>query len=443
MDRTLLEPTPRELLDRERMSALQVTAVTICILLNGLDGFDVLSINFAAPGIAAEWGIDRGMLGIVLSMELIGMAFGSILIGPFADRHGRRPTILLCLLLMTAGMLLAATASSIAFLTACRLATGLGIGGMLAATNAMTAEFANARYRNLCVILMATGYPLGVVLGGSLASSLLEIYDWRSVFLVGAVASAAFVPVVWFLLPESIEFLSERRPRGALERINATLIRMRHPTISALPAATVKPPGFTGLVAGPLLLVTVLLTAAYFAHIMTFYFILKWIPKVVADMGFMASEAGRVLVWANVGGALGSVVLGLLTQKFNIRYLLIAALIGAAVGVVIFGRGQADLGQLSVVAALAGMFTNSAVVAMYALFAQSFPTELRASGTGFVIGVGRGGAALGPIVAGFMLQAEMGLDTVAVFMAGGSLLAAGCIALLGKRAEMIAAGRTL
>ena len=68
--------TPREILDEEPMRAMQITAVAICVLLNALDGFDVLSISFAAPGIASEWGIDRGLLGIVLSMELIGMALG-------------------------------------------------------------------------------------------------------------------------------------------------------------------------------------------------------------------------------------------------------------------------------------------------------------------------------------------------------------------------------
>jgi MFS family permease len=77
------------------------------------------------------------------------------------------------------------------------------------------------------------------------------------------------------------------------------------------------------------------------------------------------------------------------------------------------------------------MFTNSAIVGLYALFAESFPTAVRAGGTGFVIGLGRGGAALGPLVAGFMFQADLGLDSVALVMAGGSLLAA--VALLGLR----------
>jgi len=425
--------SPRDILDQQPMGAFQITAVTICVLLNALDGFDVLSISFAAPGIASEWGISRATLGVVLSMELFGMGLGSMAIGPYADRYGRRPTILLCLIVMATGMSLAATASGVVTLSAYRFATGIGIGGMLAAINAMTAEYSNARFRNLSVIAMATGYPVGVIVGGSIAASLLGSHDWRSVFYFGAGATLLFMPIVWFLLPESIEYLCERRPANALQRINATLTRMGHNTITALPEPSAVPrSGIRQLLSGRLLHITALLTIAYFSHIMVFYFILKWIPKLVADIGFHASEAGGVLVWANVGGAIGSILLGLLTQKFSVRALLIGALLGAAVTVTIFGKSYTSLTQLAVVGALAGMFTNSAIVAMYAMFAELFPTELRASGTGFIIGLGRGGAALGPIVAGLMFEADLELSSVALVMACGSIIAALAIGLLPK-----------
>ena len=60
---------PREILDREPMSAFQWRVVAIMVGLNALDGFDVLSISFASPGIAQTWNIDRAALGMVLSME--------------------------------------------------------------------------------------------------------------------------------------------------------------------------------------------------------------------------------------------------------------------------------------------------------------------------------------------------------------------------------------
>jgi MFS family permease len=331
-------------------------------------------------------------------------------------------------------MYLASTANSVPVLSVYRFLTGIGIGGMLAATNAMVAEYSNARYRSLAVTIMAAGYPAGAILGGAIASQLLKMNDWRIVFEFGAVATAVFIPLVWFLLPESIEFLTQKRPPGALERVNRTLRRMGHETVSAFSALAGTPAkaGPARLFAPDLRRVTVLLTAAYFLHIMTFYFTLKWIPKIVVDMGFAASAAGGVLVWANVGGLVGSLLLGLLSRKFEIRALVIGALFAGAIAVVIFGLGQADLKQLSIAAAGAGFFTNAAVVGLYALFAQSFPTEVRAGGTGFVIGIGRGGAALGPIVAGLLFVAGAGLPMVATAMAAGSLVAA--IALLMLRA---------
>jgi MFS family permease len=142
---------PRELIEHSPVSKWQISAITLCILLVSLDGFDVLSISFAAPGIAKEWGIDRGALGIVLSMELIGMGIGAFILGHLADRFGRRPTILFSLAMMVVGMYLASVVTSVTALSTIRLFTGLGIGGILASVNAMAAEFSNARCRNLSV----------------------------------------------------------------------------------------------------------------------------------------------------------------------------------------------------------------------------------------------------------------------------------------------------
>ncbi|WCT75515.1 MFS transporter [Sphingomonas naphthae] len=418
------------------MRPMQIAAVVLCVLLNALDGFDVLAISFAAPGIATEWGIDRAALGLVLSMELIGMAVGSVLLGALADRIGRRPTILLCLIGMAAGMALVPLAGSIVALSAIRLGTGLGIGGMLACTNAMVAEFANARNRALAVAIMAGGYPLGAVLGGSVAAWLLAHGGWRDIFLFGAIVTAGFLPLAWFLLPESIGFLVQKRGADALARINRTLRRIGHATVTAVPPADADAPraALAELFSPRLARTTILLTIAYFAHIMTFYFILKWVPKLVVDMGHAPAAAGGVLVWANVGGLAGALLLSLLTRRAPVRTLVIVALLASTILVTWFGQGQSDIAQLSLVAAIAGFCTNAGVVGLYALIAEGFPTAVRAGGTGLVIGIGRGGAALGPIVAGLMFAAGASLAVVAALMALGSLVAAG--ALLGlRRAE--------
>jgi benzoate transport len=431
---------PRELIDRSPMSKWQLIIITLCIMLVSLDGFDVLSISFAAPGIAQEWGIDRAALGIVLSMELIGMGVGAFILGHLADRFGRRPTILFSLAMMSLGMYLASVASSVTMLSVIRLFTGLGIGGILASVNAMAAEFSNQRSRNLSVSLMAAGYPMGVIVGGSIASLLLASFDWRSVFLFGALFTLAFLPLAWLLMPESISYLVHKRPANALQRINRALKRMGLAAIDTLPESPAEQAhtSVTRLFRPDLMRITLLLSLAYFTHIMTFYYLIKWIPKLVVDMGYSPALSGSVLVWANVGGVCGAVLLGLLTRRYPVRSLVIAALIAAAAMVAVFGTGQSSLVQLSLVAGIAGFFTNAAVVGMYAIFAQTFPTEVRAGGTGFVIGAGRGGAVLGPVLAGFLFQSgQGGLLMVSMIMATGSLIAAVALFVLPQRTSVV------
>ncbi|HBS36615.1 MAG TPA: MFS transporter [Parvularcula sp.] len=428
---------PRQTIATAPLSRLQFIAIAVCVIATALDGFDVLSISFASPGIAEEWKIDKAALGVVLSMELVGMAVGSIIIGALADKIGRRPVMLGCLVAMALGMALAAVATDVVTLSAVRFATGIGIGGMLAATAAMVAEYANARTRNFAVAAMATGYPLGAAFGGAIASSLLVDFDWRSVFVLGAALTAGVIPLVYAFLPESVEFLVEKRPRAALERVNALLRRMgRAPVISLPPPQDASHrSNVSRLFAPDLVRATVLLTAAYFAHIVTFYFILKWTPKIVVDLGYSPSVAGGVLVWTSLGGATGAIILGFLTSKYQLRSLIIGVLFLSAVSVAAFGAPHSSLTQLTLVAATAGFFTNSAIVGLYALFAQSFPTEVRAGGTGFVIGVGRGGAMMAPMIAGVLLQNGMGLLEVALLMASGSVLAAALLLYLGANRE--------
>lgn len=425
---------PNRIVADHPMSWVQIAAIAVTVALNALDGFDVLSISFASPGIVKEWGIDRAALGAVLSMELIGMAVGSLLLGRVADQIGRRMTILGCLTVMSVGMTMAATSNNVAELSVWRVLTGLGIGGMLAAINAVAAEFANDRRRGLCMSLMVIGYPVGAVVGGVISANAMKGGDWRAVFEIGALATVICIPLVLAFVPETPAFLLERTGPKALKRVNSLLTRMGRPNIDALPAPVEGPRrALADIFKRDMILTTVLVTVAYFAHIVAFYFILKWIPKIVVDMGFAPASAAGVLVWANVGGAIGGAVFGLLTQKVGLRPLTLAALMLSAAMLAVFGRGQADLSQLALIAGLTGFFTNSAVVGLYALFADVFPTHARATGTGFAIGVGRGGAAMAPFLAGVLFQAGLGLQIVAIIMGCGSLIAAAAVALTPRR----------
>ncbi len=416
---------PRTYLDKEKMSRLQIIVVAITTLLNAIDGFDVLSISFAAPGIAKEWGTTQAALGIVMSMELIGMAIGSFILGGVADRIGRRQTLLGCLIVMTGGMLLVTTAANAIQLSIWRVLVGLGIGGILACVNAVVAEFSSVKRRGLCISIMVIGYPLGGTFGGMLASYLLQGHDWRAIFYFGAVITGVCVPAVYFFVPESIHWLTQKQPKDALEKINAALARMKFPPVESLQEiqGQGEKKSITGIFAPSLAKITLLMTVAYFLHITTFYFILKWSPKIVADMGFAPALAGGVLVWANLGGAIGGAIFGWLTTRIELKKLTIIIMLLTSIFVALFGRTSADLDQIKMLAAFAGFFGNAGISGLYSLLAIAFPTEVRATGSGFVIGVGRAGAVISPILVGVLFQAGAALPTVAMVMGLGSLLA--------------------
>ncbi len=453
---------PRDIIAKSPMAFMQAVIVAITIGLNALDGFDVLSISFASPGIAAEWGINRAVLGFVLSAELFGMAIGSVFLGGVADKIGRRPTVLGCLVLMALGMYMVTTTNQVLGglllpivspivglfsgtvdarlldLAAWRVITGLGIGGMLASINAVAAEFSNSRRRNLNVAIMSIGYPVGAAAGGFITSANLTLDAWRSVFHFGAAVTLVFIPLVFFFMPESIHWLARKQPNGALDKINRTLARFGHATVAALPvvSADVRKRSVGDIFQDALLPVTVLVTLAYFFHITTFYFIVKWVPQIVTGMGFAPSEAGGVLSWLNVGGATGGTVVGLLAMRFPVKRVTIGVMLASTVAVTLFGRTAPDLVQLTIICMIAGFFTNGAITGMYTIFAQAFPTHARAFGTGFAVGFGRMGSVLAPIVGGFLLNANLPLSTVAMIMAGGSLVAAGMLLLLKYRPEV-------
>jgi len=423
---------PREILNQSDMASLQYVVIALTVALNALDGFDVMAISFASPGIAAEWGTTQAGLGFILSMELWGMAAGSLLLGGVADHAGRKPTILGCLMAMTVGMFMVTTTSSLVVLSFWRIVTGLGIGGMLAAINAQAAEFSNVKNRPMAIAIMAAGYPIGGVVGGMVVTQLLKTHDWRVVFYFGTVMTALMIPLVWFMMPESVYWLVRKRPHNVLERINATMTRLGHQAMALLPEfpEESRRKTFIDIFSKAMLATTLCVTAAYFLHIVTFYFILKWVPKLVVDMGFSPSSAGGVLTWASVGGATGALTFGFLTRRFGLKNLTLFMFGCSTLATALFGQTTENLVVLSALVALAGYFINAGIVGMYAIVAEVFPTHVRASGTGFTVGVGRGGSVLSPIIAGLLLQGDMELPVLSVVMASGSLLAAGALLFL-------------
>jgi MFS family permease len=429
---------------------MQGMVVGITVLLNALDGFDVLSISLAAGSIRDELQISPGLTGLLLSMELIGMAIGSIFLGRYADIWGRRPMMLGCLALMSVGMFMVTTdygivASSLhpvitaipwfgfpdwpvelVHISIWRIVTGLGIGGMLAAINAVVAEYSNTHKKHMNVALMSIGYPVGAFTGGFISQALLSVYSWHSVFLLGFGMTLTLIPIVYFLVPETIAWQVRNQRPGTLAKVNSTLRKMGHGPVDALPNVTDELAERThhNIFTPRLIRTTAIVTVAYFFHIMTFYFILKWTGVILENREFVAAQAAGVLSWINVGGATGGALLGLLTLKFDLKRLTIGAMVLSTVTVIIYGSYGATLTQITLICVVCGFFINAAINGMYAIFAHAYPTQVRAAGTGFAIGVGRGGSILAPIAAGYMFEGGVGVPAVAAILACGSLLAA-------------------
>lgn len=177
MERDIVEE-----INQNKMMKYQWFIIIICIFLNIIDGFDVMVMAFTAPSVSAEWSLSGAQIGLLLSSGLFGMAAGSIFLAPLADKIGRRLLILICLFIAGISMLACAFVPSHSTLALLRFITGVGVGGILACSNVLASEYANARWRSLAVSLMSTGYGIGATFGGILSLTLIEHLGWRSIF---------------------------------------------------------------------------------------------------------------------------------------------------------------------------------------------------------------------------------------------------------------------
>lgn len=403
-----MSATVRDLIDERPMSRFQWSAVVVCVLLNMIDGFDVLVMAFTGKSVSAEWGLTGAQLGLLLSAGLIGMALGSMFVAPWADRIGRRPMVLGCLTLAAATMLLSSVSQAAWQLGGLRALTGIGIGGVLATSNVIAAEYASARWRGLAVSLNSTGYALGATLGGLLAVLLIGQFGWRSVFLVGGLATALAIPLVWWRLPESLDFLVTRRPAAALERVNGLLARMGHAALAVLPERAAAPrgvaAGYRELLTPRLRRTTLVLWVVFFCIMAGFYFVTSWTPTLLTEAGLSptAGIAGGTLL--NVGGIFGAALLGLLAARFPLRNVLAAYLVATGALLAFFIATTSSLAFALVVAVVIGLFVNGCVAGLYALTPTVYESAVRTTGVGTGLAIGRAGAILAPTLAGTLLD---------------------------------------
>ena len=405
----------REHLDQGPITPLMLLVVALGFLLNLVDGIDVVAMSVTAPSLASDWNLERLALGPLFSAALVGMALGASLLSPLADRFGRRILLISAMVLVGLSMLAVHPVSrggeALTELMLLRFTAGLGIGVIFGSAPALAAEFMPDRYRSLAVSLVVMGYPVGAVLAGPIATSLLPSYGWSAVFVAGGALTLIIAVLAAWLLPESPEFIAAQPGNRSdrTKRVNQLLERLQRPPLASdlnvdVPQRPAIP--LNRLLNRSLRLRTVSLWSVYFLGFLTMYFLLSWIPVLFVDSGYSQAQGIQALTGFNLGAVIGIVGIGTLSTRLPLVRLLSAFFLIAGL---CFGAITAlmprDLTVLMALIFAGGIFLHGGFTALYALAANVYPSELRASGIGWAAGLGRTGAIVSPVLAAVLVAA--------------------------------------
>lgn len=423
-------------IDQSPMSRAQVWIVSVCVLLNMSDGFDVLAMAFSASSIQQEWNLNGSQLGILLSAALFGMAAGSVFVSQIADVIGRRKTILYCTIIIALGMVAAAMATNYQMLLVFRVIVGVAIGTLQACLNVVVSEYSSARRRPISLSFYTAGQPIGGVVGGIVATLLLSEFGWRGVFLFGALLNIALIPLILKFVPESVDYLVSRRPARALEKINRVMRHIKQPQLAELPAAepaTTTAGRWSQVFTGRTGVATVLISTAFFMLMAGFYFANSWTPNLVVQSGFSEEDGVLAGTMFSLGGIFGAILFGPIAARFTVPRSLVAVFLLSGVGFVAFASSLFSLPLAIGAAALLGLLTSACMAGLFSIGPLFYSAEIRATAIGFVIGAGRVGAILSPIIVGALLDGGWSVDSLYYFFLVPMVIGAAVIIPLGRR----------
>ncbi|MCW1401950.1 MFS transporter [Novosphingobium sp. MW5] len=362
-----------------------IATVALCFAINMADGIDVTILSFIAPRIQQDWQIGPDVMGTLFSAGLLGMAIGGMFIAPLADRLGRRRVILVALALMSAGMLASGFVTAVSQLFLLRVVVGAGIGTVLAAMAALSAESAPERHRNLAVGLVQAGYPFAAVFTGLVVAQLLPHYGWHAMLIGAGTITIALFPLAWVLLSDAV-------PQSGAETAGGTGVR--------------------GLFSPALRGRTIALWGAVFFGLMVLYFVVSWITKLAIAAGL--SETNGIYAGAlyNLGAFAGTVAMSMLAVRVPLGKLVPAMLCSAGAAMLWFGSVPMSVAATMAVAFLIGVLLQGGYNGVWPLAAGTYPPSVRATGIGWAIGIGRSGAIVGPWLGGQLLAAKVSLPVL-------------------------------
>ena len=424
-----------EVIDNGQVSGQQLLVVGLCMFFNMLDGFDITAMAVVAGAVSSELNLTPDRLGWIFSFALMGMMAGAMLLAPVSDMIGRRKIIIVSVTLVGVSILLTANASTLAEFVVLRFISGVGAGAMLACQATLAAEYSPEKYRALSVAAVTSGYPLGAMFTSVAAGMIMPEYGWRGMFWFGGGLTLIMGLVAWLFIPESLKYLFERRPANALDRVNKILRKLEKETLQALPVVSAaeasRKAGFSAtmlkLLAKEHINTTLTLWTTFFLCFATLYFLLTWIPKLMEDAGYGFEVGRQAFFLFNLGGVIGIYVLGFLSTRWKLTNLIFALLFLSAVAMVGFALAPKQVDLLLIIIFTVGLLQQGGFTGLYGAAAKAYPTEIRSTGIGWAVGLGRFGAVAGPAAAGYLIAA--GLDMSANFyifavpMAIGGLIA--------------------
>jgi benzoate transport len=403
---------------RQEWTATRILIVALCFGLNMLDGTDLSIMSFVAPVLSTTWSVSPEKLGVLFGASLLGMALGCLGVAPLADRFGRRPLLLAALFVTSLFMLLSAFAGDVATLMVIRLFVGIGVGTIGVTMTTMTAEYAPSRYTHFAVGFVQAGWPLGSVLTAVVAAQILPRHSWQSLFLGISAISVALLLLIVMTLPESMSFLAIRRPRRALERINTIRRRLGLAALDVLLEQRVSEGNFDlkALFEGGRKTQSVLLWCAVTLGYFDLYFVISWIPKLATQAGLPISQAIYAGATYNVGAFVGTSAVGWIAGRFRLDRVVASYLACAAAAMLFFGGVAMPVWLTLLMAFFVGVTVQGGFNGFWAIAARLYPPEIRSTGVGWALGVGRIGAVLGPVVGGFLVGANLPIAAIfAVF----------------------------
>lgn len=371
---------------RQQDKKHSTVTVLICFLIAVIEGLDIQAAGIAAAGIREHFGLDSSQLGVFFSAGILGLLPGALMGGRFADRIGRKKVLIWSTAVFAIFTLCTVWVNSFQSLLVVRFLAGAGLGAAMPILITLASEAVSPANRGRAVGLMYCGMPVGAAILSLVASTSFGA-EWKNIFYLGGLLPIIVIPIMILFLPESKEYLK------AQEKVGTT--------------ATEPQASFKDLFNTQNLARTVLIWVSYFFTLMVVYIMLSWLPSLFTELGFTRKEGATAQFYFMVSATVGTVILGMLTDRWKKAYVIILMYGGILAG--LFALNMASsLTQMYLASALVGAFVIGCQGVLYAFGSIVYPTEVRGTGVGMASAVGRIGAMLGPTIAGQLLAAGFG-----------------------------------